>query len=101
MTRDVSDGLAAARQEAHGTQATNHQRQRTVAPGDEHGFAQAIRALARQPDLRREMGARAHAYAEANLGKAQVLGRLLHDLERLTGLPGSLAVSEGNAVAAE
>jgi colanic acid biosynthesis glycosyl transferase WcaI len=72
-----------------------------VAPGDEPGFAQAIRALARQPDLRREMGARAHAFAEANLGKAQVLGRLLHDLESLTGLPGSLAVPEGDAVAAE
>lgn len=61
-----------------------------VAPGDSHAFAAAIRALAMQPDLRREMGARARAFAEANLGKPQILGRLLLDLERLTGLPGSI-----------
>jgi len=65
-----------------------------VAPGDEQGFADAIRTLARQPDMRRDMGARARAFAEANLGKPQVLGRLLVDMAGLTGLPAS-AVPEG------
>ncbi|MBN8490403.1 MAG: WcaI family glycosyltransferase [Burkholderiales bacterium] len=72
-----------------------------VSPGDVHAFADAIRTLALQPDLRREMGARARAYAETNLGKSQILGRLLLDLERLTGLPGSVDQGAGEAAMME
>jgi colanic acid biosynthesis glycosyl transferase WcaI len=72
-----------------------------VAPGDTAAFAEAIRALSLQPVLRQEMGARARAYAESNLGKAQILGRMLLDLERLTGLPAAVVPALADSAVSE
>ena len=59
-----------------------------VAPGDGDAFATAITTLLDDRERREDLGARARAYAEANLAQAAIMARFEADAERLVG-PGS------------
>ncbi|MBT2323196.1 glycosyltransferase WbuB [Variovorax paradoxus] len=52
-----------------------------VPPDDAKAFAQAVVALAAQPELRRELGRRSRAYAEARFDRDVVLAQFERDLE--------------------
>lgn len=49
-------------------------------PGDPTALAEAIRALARNEERRRQCGERARAYADQHLDRDQILGRFERDL---------------------
>lgn len=51
-----------------------------VAPDDPQAFAEAVRSLASQPALRRELGATARTYAEEHLDRDAVLRQFERDL---------------------
>ena len=57
----------------------------TVEPGDVQAFADAIRKLAGNAELRRKLGAAAREYAVAELDKEKILSRFETDLVRLVG----------------
>ncbi|SCK60923.1 colanic acid biosynthesis glycosyl transferase WcaI [Variovorax sp. HW608] len=52
-----------------------------VPPDDPRAFADAVRSLASQPELRRELGVRARAYAEENFDRDAVLRQFERDLQ--------------------
>ncbi|RZL88616.1 MAG: colanic acid biosynthesis glycosyltransferase WcaI [Variovorax sp.] len=52
-----------------------------VAPDDAQAFADAVASLASQPDLRRELGIRARAHAEARFDRNAVLAQFERDLQ--------------------
>jgi colanic acid biosynthesis glycosyl transferase WcaI len=54
---------------------------RIVPPEDAHAFADAMLSLASQPELRRELGAKARACAEARFARDAVLERFERDLQ--------------------
>jgi colanic acid biosynthesis glycosyl transferase WcaI len=68
-----------------------------VPPGDDEAFVAAVHELAVDETLRLEMGARARVFAEANMGRQQILRHLLVELGRLTGKPGLIAESTFSA----
>ncbi|RZI96969.1 MAG: colanic acid biosynthesis glycosyltransferase WcaI [Variovorax sp.] len=56
-----------------------------VAPEDAAALAERIRWLANEPELRRDMGLRARAYAEEKISRGAVLRQLESDLEACVG----------------
>ena len=54
-----------------------------IPAGDPGRLAEAIRDLARQPDLQAELGRRGRAFVEATWAKELVLGKFVRDLEAL------------------
>jgi colanic acid biosynthesis glycosyl transferase WcaI len=52
-----------------------------VPPDDAKAFANAVMTLASQPDLRRDLGARARSYAEERFDRNAVLAQFERDLE--------------------
>lgn len=57
----------------------------TTPPGDAPAFAEALRQLARQPQVRRQMGSAAREYAEATLSRHAVLHTFNNDIAALLG----------------
>ena len=55
-----------------------------VQPGDVHGTAEAIKQLASDPDLRREMGRRAREYYEEHFGRHKSVSRIIQVIESIT-----------------
>lgn len=87
LTGMLASGRPVLTTAAAGTQVANAVEGRGVAvpPGDATGLRAAVEMLAADPELRRRMGAAGRAYAEANLGRDQVLTQFESELVSLVG----------------
>lgn len=58
-----------------------------VPPNNPHALAQSVERLARDPNLRRELGARGRKYAEQHLSKDLVLTRFNNEILKAVASP--------------